>query len=148
MSQRGCCNWWTYNKEWLSPQGQWGLHLHATPPHNFMNFAKTDHGCSFTIITEELHEVQEYDTENNNKNKNKIKTWMDVANQLLKPEVMLDWAMIGKRPPATEHAEQLYIHPALLQPLCLTPSFTQHERQIISPGAVCFRWGFLLLVKL
>lgn len=42
----------------------------------------------------------------------KINPGMDVGNQLLKPEVVLDWGMIGERAPATEHAKQLHIHPA------------------------------------
>lgn len=72
---------------------------------------------------------------------------MDVGNQLLKPEVVLDWAMIGERAPATEHSKQLHIHPALPQHPCPTSPFTKQEQQIISPRAVCFHWGFILLVK-
>lgn len=50
---------------------------------------------------------------------------MDVGNQLLKPEVMLDWGMIGERAPATEHAKQLHIHPAFPQHPCPTSPFTK-----------------------
>lgn len=79
---------------------------------------------------------------------NKINPGMDVANQLLKPEVVLDWATTGKRLPATEHAKQLHIRLAFLQHPCPTFPFTKHERQIIGLWGVCFHWGFLLLVKL
>ena len=55
--------------------------------------------------------------------------------------------MIGKSPSATEHTKRLHIHPAFLQHPCPTCPFTKQEQQIVSPGAVCFHWGFLLLVK-
>lgn len=70
---------------------------------------------SFPLHTGEAHKVcregarwkpqQLSWLQNNNNNKNKTNPGMDVANQPLKLEVVLDWATIGKRLPATGHVK-------------------------------------------